>query len=193
MQKHHVVDGVAEDLGFVRRALARSEWNSGAPSAVFLVCSVIVLIGFPLNDFLPKYALTYWSIAAPLAFVVSAVIGRRHWRQKGQVDARSGVRHLAHWGVMLAVMGLCFQLPATGAISWRALGPLVLLLSAMGYLLAGVHLDRRFFLPGALMALGIGVMPICGGFEWTVTWVLVALALKVSARVGGKAGAVEKS
>lgn len=185
--------GFVEDLQYVRRALARSG-GGNSPPGVFLIWAGIVLVGFPLPDFFPEVALSYWLVAGPVGFVLTAWMGRRHGLRLGQEDARRGVLHLVHWVVMLFIVSVGVSLAVSGAISWASLGPLVLLVAAFGFLTAGVHLDRQFLWPGAMMALGVFFVPLWDGFGWSLAGILLAGGFSMAAFCrGGRSGAIEAS
>jgi hypothetical protein len=51
---------------------------------------------------------------------------------------------MLHWGGLLGAIALAILLPARGLVPAAAVGPVILLLLALAYFLAGVHLDPAF-------------------------------------------------
>ena len=89
-----------------------------------------------------------------------------------------------HPGVFALMAGLSLLLPQTGSLEWQAIAPLMLLLVAFAYLLAGVHLDPSFAAPGAIFALGYCLLIFRVAFAWTIVGVLAALAFVLMAEMG---------
>lgn len=176
---------VEHDLGFVREIVQSSE-IAGAPATIYLVWAAIVLVGFPLPDYAPRHVGIFWMIAGPVGWLLSAVLARRHARRRGQYDARVSLGHALHWGVMLVAIALCALLPTTGALTWEGLGPMVLLIVALAYILASIHLDRLLLWPGLMMAAGYAVLLFQQTYTWTIVGILVAAGLVVSAFAGGR-------
>ena len=178
------------DLGYVRSVVTRAETRP-APTAIYLLWAAIVVVGFPLADFAPRHTGTFWMIAGPVGWVISIIVGARAARARGEYDTRLGLRHMAHWGVMLLAVFMAVLLPARGVTSWEVMGPLALLIVATGYVMAGVHLDRLLLWPGLMMAVGFVVLLFGVGYTWTVVGVLVAGGLVVSSLAGGRQRATE--
>ncbi len=176
---------MTDDLQFVRGVVERAE-RTAVPAAVFWIWAALVLVGFPLPDFVSgTIVFRYWIIAGPAGFVVCAFLAQRHARVVGQEDARAGRMHLMHWGIVLGVAALAVALPARGLMEWRALGPLTLLIVALGYVTAGVDVDRRYLWPGGAMLVGYGLLLLPVAFAWTIIGVLVASGLALSAWITG--------
>ena len=70
---------------------------------------------------------------------------------------------MLHWGGMLAATFLTVLMPINGLLPPDALGPAILLILALGYFEAGVHLDRPFLWVGLLMACGYVFVLFVGG------------------------------
>jgi hypothetical protein len=168
---------VTRDLHFVR-AVVQGAGRPGAPPATYVILAFLILIGFPLPNFVSQPAvLGYWAIAGPLGFLAAALVSARHGHRMGQHDTQAGRQHALHWAIMFIVAGLLLFLPVCGLLEWTALPPLVLLIVSLTYLLAAVHMDRRFVWPGALFALGYGLLLAGVPFAWTILGALTALAL----------------
>jgi hypothetical protein len=131
-------------------------------------------------DFYETWVPVYWSIAGPAGFVASAVLGWRHARRRGQVTAAVGRRYMLHWGGMLAATFLTVLMPINRLLPPDALGPAILLILALGYFEAGVHLDRPFLWVGLLMACGYVFVLFVGAYAWTIVGLVVAIALSTA-------------
>jgi hypothetical protein len=172
-------DQVNNDLRFVRAVVEGSD-RDDSPAVIFFLWAVVGLVGFALVDFQPTWVPAYWSIAAPAGFLVSAVLGWRHARRSGQVTPAVGRRYLLHWGGMLAATFLAVLMPIGGLLAPEALGPAILLILALAYFEAGVHLDRAFLWVGLLMGAGYVFVVFVTGYAWTVVGLVVALGLSIA-------------
>jgi hypothetical protein len=169
-------DQARSDLRFVR-AVVEGDDRDSSPAAIFFLWAVVVLVGFALVDFYETWVAAYWSIAAPAGFLASAVLGWRHGRRTGQVTAAVGQRYLLHWGGMLVAIFLAVLMPVAGVLPPGALGPAILLILALGYFEAGVHLDRAFLWVGLLMGGGYVFVVFVAAYAWTVVGLVVAIGL----------------
>jgi hypothetical protein len=177
------------DVNFVREVIARSE-DHRSPGTVLLLWAALILVGFPLVDFAPRYSGLFWMIAGPVGGVVSFVLGRRESLRSGLIR-KSGFRYTVHW---LALMGailllLLSQLSRHGAFSDASLGQIILLIVALTYVLAGVHLDRPLLWAGLLMAVGYVVLLFVATYTWTIIGVVVSIGMVLSAVFGGRKSA----
>lgn len=170
---------VEGDLRFVRVALAASD-RKPLPGSLYYFWAVAVLIGFTLVDLRPQLVGPFWTAAGPLGFIVSAVLGSRHARSRGQVSAADGRRHLLHWGGMMAAIALAVASPALGVFPWESLNAVILLIVALGYFTAGVHGDRAFLWVGVLMAGGYLLVTLVSAYAWTMVGVALAIALTIA-------------
>jgi len=175
------------DLHFVRDALAASD-RKLLPASLYFVWAGAVLIGFTLVDFRPQLVGPFWTVAGPLGFIVSAVLGARHARSRGQVSAAEGRRHLLHWGGMMAAIALAVASPALGVLPWQSVNSVILLIIALGYFTAGVHGDRRFLWVGVLMAGGYVLVALVSGYAWTIVGVTLTVALTAAGLLGEAPG-----
>jgi len=174
---------MSRDLQYVR-GLVDPAARPHLPRAVMLVLAAMVLIGFPLPDFVGgDFVLRYWLVAGSVGFIACAALSARAMRRSGQEDLRSARRYFAHWALLLVAGGLALLLPQTGTIDWSALAPMVLLLVAFAYLTAGVHLDVNLAGPGIAFALGYCLLAYRVAYAWTITGVVAALALVLSAEL----------
>lgn len=173
-----------DDLGYVRDVVQRSE-RGGFPGAIAYLWAAIGLVGFSLIDFAPERVGLYWMIAAPAGFVLSAWLGWRQARIVGQESARDGRAHMLHWGGLLAAIFLLAPLILQGTLQGEAIAQVILLMVALVYFLAGVHLAPALRWAALAMAAGYVVTVAIDGLAWTALGVLFAVGLIVSARVAG--------
>jgi hypothetical protein len=166
------------DLHFVR-AVVESADVAARPAMIYFMWAVIGLCGFALVDFRQTWVPSYWSIAGPAGFLASAYLGWRHARRTGQVAASAG-RQLLHWGGMLAAIFLAVLMPINGLLQWNGLGPAILLILALGYFQAGVHLDRSLLWIGLLMGAGYLFVMVVSAYAWTVVGLVLAAALTIA-------------
>jgi hypothetical protein len=169
-------DDLGKDLDYVRRAIDRQK-RGGSPASIYYLWAVVVLVGFVLVDFAPWRVPRYWAVAAPAGFVLSFVLGWRSARNAGVRDSGEGRRWMLHWLAMLVGSGFLAIPVFLGAMSWPLFGALAILLSAVSYFHAGVHLDRRMLVIGLLLAGGYVAVLTLPGMVWTVVGVVIALAL----------------
>jgi hypothetical protein len=173
------------DLGYVRDVVGRSG-KSPSPAAIYLFWAPVILVGFALVDFAPRYVGLYWMIAGPVGAVVSAILGWRHSVKCGQLSRETGTRHALHWCGMLAVIFLAALLGITGGVTWDMASKIILLIVGFGYFLAGVHLDQPIMWIGLLLFAGYIALFFVTAYGWTIVGVIVAAAMTAAALMGGR-------
>ena len=171
------------DLGFVREAIQRSS-SPFSPPSIYYMWAAITLVGFTLADFAPERIGLYWLVAVPAGMIASMTLGIRHGRRVGQINRRAGARMGLHWMGFSATMLLASMMVPLGMLSGRTLGSIALLLTALAYYLAAIHMDRRLIWVAMLLALGYVVVLFVSSFAWTIVGVVVAVALVVTASSG---------
>src|SRR5436190_4879920 len=176
------------DLGYVREVVRKSE-HDRSPAVVYLLWAAITLAGFALVDFAPKRVGFFWLVAGPMGGLISAWLGRRQSVRRGQVRREEGIRWGLHWGGMMAAILLAVPLAVTGVIQARGFGNVILLVVALTYFLAGVHLERPLAWIGALIAVGYIALFFIPAYGWTFVGVLVAAALAATPMIGGRESA----
>ena len=159
------------DLGFVRAAVERGELGR-SPASLYFLWAVVCLCGFVLVDVRQTWVNAYWAIAAPAGFLASAVLGYRYARHNGGSSSTIGIRQFFHWAAVLSAVCLARLLPMDGAA--------ILLVLALGYFLAGVHLDRAMLWVGILMGVGYVLVLLTLAYAWTLVGVGLALALALA-------------
>ncbi len=173
-----------DDIAYVRAAAEQSQ--TVHVRAHGFLWAAILLGGFALVDFVedPRWIGRYWLVAAPVGFVLSAWLGIRADHGAGQFDRTTGMRWMFHWLAFMATGLLGGALVARGELTPAGFGSLWVLLTALTYFQAGVHLDRRLMPIGGLLAggyLATLFMPLYG---WTLAGVLAAAALVAHALLG---------
>jgi hypothetical protein len=168
------------DLRFVRGALDASTRPAASPSAIYFLWAVLVLIGFALVDFRTDLVSEYWAVAAPVGFLASAYLGWRHALRSGQSSASDGQRHMLHWGAVLIAIALAVVLRARGAMPSDTLQAVILLVLALGYFTAGLHLDRHLLWVGLLMGAGFLMVLLVSLYAWTLVGITLAMSLTLA-------------
>lgn len=176
---------ISDDLGYVRAVVDRAE-RADFPRALAYLWAAIGLAGFSLIDFAPERVMLYWTIAAPLGFLLSFLIGWRQGRSAGQESARTGRVHLLHWGALLVAIFLLYPLIATGALRDATIAQVIILMVALGYFLAGVHIVPALKWAGLAMGAGYVATLTLDRFTWTALGVLFAIGLIAAAHMGGR-------
>ncbi len=173
---------VRDDLSYVRSALQRADATAGDPASIYFVWAAITFYGFAIIDFAPKSTGLYWLVAAPLGGGLSAFLGYRSSRTSGQSSKREGWALAMHWGGLLVAVLLIVPLATTEVIAPADFPRLVLLIVALSYFTAGVHLDRRL-IPVSLALAACYLLTVFVRelpYLWTVTAAVVAASLAVA-------------
>jgi hypothetical protein len=177
---------VQEDLGYVREVVGRSE-RDDTPRAIWYLWAGIGAIGFALIDVRPERVGLFWSVAAPLGFLASVWLGWRHGRALGQESRREGRAHMLHWGGMGGAILLLVFFAARGHLAGEEIAQAILLVVALGYFLAGVHMARPLVWVGLLLGASFLAVEFLDGYVWSAVGAVMALALVVTAHVQGQA------
>ena len=179
-----------QDLGYVREVVRRSE-RRAMPRAILRLWAAISLPGFAILDVAPELAGLYWLVAGVAGFLLSAWLGARGGRALGQESSETGRRHMLHW----AGMGVAIFLLSFGAEGWGSTAQdsahAILLMVALGYWLAGVHLVPALKWMGVVAAAAYVALALLDGFAypWTAAGIAIAAGLLVASFAGGTAGA----
>ena len=173
-----------ESLDYVRDVVQRSQ-GASHPASIYYLWALVCLVGFPLSDLAPRAVGTYWMIAAPVGFVLSAILGWRHALRVGQVSQREGIFTAYHWLATLVVAGMASLLVIQGLVGGETLGMIILLVLTMSYFSAGLYQARPLLYAAALLGLSFLAVVFIEQWAWTVAGVAVALGLFLSGRVGG--------
>ena len=180
------VGKLREDLAYVRDAAHRSDTDTVPCRSIYFLWAVIGLCGFTLRDFIsdPLWINVYWFTAAPIGMALSYWLGKRESIQLGQADRRAGIRSMFHWVAFMVAGMLGMLLVGSGHLSGPGVGSLWVLLLALSYFLAGLHVDRRLIPVGILIGVGYVVTLYVPDYGWTALGILFAGALTVQATLG---------
>jgi len=169
---------IREDLSYVRSTLDRAG-EADNPAIIYFLWAAISFLGIAIIDYVPAWTGLYWMIMGPLGGILSGVLGARVSRALGQDSRREGWRQGLHWGGMMVAILLLIPLITTQAVSVDELPRIILLLVALSYFLAGVHVDRRLLWVGAVVG-GCYLFTVYQrGFPrlWTITAAVLAASL----------------
>lgn len=170
-------DHIKTDLDYIANAVRRQDPALGVP-AIYFLWALIVLLGFALPDFAPRWAGPFWFVTGVGGGLLSWWLGYRDGLKSGINDIALGRRHGYHW----LIAGVGFVLVALPAIAGRVeiqmVVPNFLLIAGLVYALAGVHLERPQLPSGLLMLAAYVVLVVFNPpYTWTVTGMVIALAL----------------
>jgi len=171
-----------DDINYVRSVLERAEGGAGNPATIYFLWAAITFFGFAIIDVAPKRTGYYWMIAGPLGGVLSALLGHRAGRATGQSSKREGRIHAMHWSGLMAAVLLLMPLAITHVIAFQDFPRLVLLIVALSYYTAGVHVDRRL-IPVSFVLAGCYLLTVFARtlpHLWTVTASILATSLAVA-------------
>ena len=177
-----------EDIAYVRAAAEQSA--SVHIPAIYLIWAVLCLCGFTLVDLVgpaSRWIGIYWMIGGPVGGGLSWWLAKRASREVGQADRREGKRWVFHFLGFACTGLLVFGLVATGQLTWPGLSSTWILLLALTYFLAGLHLERRMLPIGLLLGVGYLITLALPSYGFTVAGVLAATALAVQAFLGTRA------
>ena len=178
-----------DDLSYIKDAVERVE-GVHVP-AVYLMWAAICLMGFSMPDFIYNEWVDwsyssigwYWMVMGPAGSFTSWWLSSRANIRAGQVNRRAGLR----WAAFGATGMLGVALALSGHISWEGFGTLWVLLLALSYTLAGVHLERSLLPIGVMLGVGYLIILFLPSYGWTSAGVLIALALTAQAFIGARA------
>jgi hypothetical protein len=183
-----------DDLHYVRAVVDRAE-RVDNPASTYFVWAAITFVGYAIIDFEPEATGRYWMVAGPLGGVLTGALGALNARRAGQVSHRGLRAEALHWIGLYAAILLLVPLEAAQRIAAMDLPRLILLLVALTYWTAGVHLDRRLLPVGGMMAAlyALTVFAPALPYLWTITASglaasLVAAGLLAASRARRTAG-----
>lgn len=171
------VNKLQSDLDYISSAL-REDATAGGIPALYFLWGTLIAIGFSLPDFAPQLVGLYWLVAGFGGGLFSWWLGARQSRRHGVNNPKLARRYGLHWSLMGAAFLLCFIPLLLGRVSPEMGGANFLLVTGIGYGLAGVHLERPLLWCGILMLAAYGVMiALMPPYTWTITGSTVGLAL----------------
>jgi hypothetical protein len=172
------LDRLQEDLGFVRSSVAKAGSHRSGP-AVYFLWSALTLAGFVMVDVRPAWVGAYWMIAGPLGGILSAYLGGRHGARIGQINRDINKRYGWHWGAFVAVI-LLMSLMIGRGLSLQAFSSIILLMLALSYFLAGIHIDPPLRWTGLIAAAGYVAVLTGASYAWSMAGLALAVTFVLS-------------
>ena len=177
-----------EDLAYVRAAAEQS--TTVHVPAIYLLWAALSLCGFALIDVMgPESAWIgfYWLIATPAGLGTTWWLAGRAGCRAGLYDRDTDNRWKLHFLGFLAAGLLGYGAIAAGQLTWSGFGSLWILLLALTYFLAGLHLNSRLLPIGLLLGVGYLVSLFMPEYGFTTVGVAFAGALTTQAFLGARA------
>ncbi|MYE12495.1 MAG: hypothetical protein F4X99_12730 [Gammaproteobacteria bacterium] len=179
---------IGDDIAYVRAAAERSQ-PPHVP-AIYLIWAAVAVSGFALVDLVgPGSSLLgiYWTIAGPVGCALTWWLAARAGSHVGQADRRTGKRWAGHFLGFFAVGVLGMGLVASGQLDWSGVSSLWILILALTYFLAGLHLERRLMPVGIVLAVGYVFTLYLPEYGFTTAGVMVGMAFVAQAWLGSRA------
>lgn len=174
-----------DDLAYVRTAAEQST-NVHVP-AIYLLWAAICLCGFSLVDIVgPQSALIgyFWLVATPVGFGTTIWLAWQARHRAGVVDRRQSSSWALHFLGFVAAGLLGIAAVATGQLTWAGFSSHWILLAALTYFLAGLHLERRLLPVSLLLGVGYLISLFMPGYGFITAGILAAIALVTMAFLG---------
>lgn len=172
-----------EDVAFVREAVEKRDRMQYNSIAIALLWAIILATGYSLNDFHPEISHLFWPIASFIGFLISFWIANRAMRARG--IARRGVRakYGWHWGSLFVVIPITVFIALRHGLAMEpsVMNQFITLIVGVTCYLAGLHLDRRFLLPGIVHIVGAPAVDFLAPYPWTIVGLAIAASLIISA------------
>ncbi len=170
-------DSIKQDLQYVANVVRHRDRSPGVP-AIYFLWSALILVGFSLPDLAPQYAAPFWLVASIGGGLLSGYLGYRDSQKSGMRDVELGRRHGYHW----LVGGVAFVGVALPALVGRAdmahVAYNFMLIAALLYTLAGVHLERPLLWSGVVMFIAYAVLVVSNPpHAWTYAGIATAISL----------------
>ncbi len=171
------IQQMQQDVAFVRNAVEDRQRTQGYPLFINASWGIVNLVGFALCDFYPTVLWLYWPIACPATCIAGEIYCRINKDKIGEWNSLHDRRSGWHWGGMGIAIGLMWMLAGMGEVPPQTLGGPLLIMIGLAYYLGGVHLDKAYIAPGIIMIMGATVLPFTGRYTFTITGVLMCMAL----------------
>ena len=170
-------DSIKQDLQYVANVVRHRDRSPGVP-AIYFLWAALVLVGFSLPDLAPQYAAKFWLVASIGGGLLSWYLGYRDSQKSGMRDVELGRRHGYHW----LAGGVAFVGVALPALVGRAdmahVAYNFMLIAALLYTLAGVHLERPLLWSGVVMFIAYAVLVVSNPpHAWTYAGIATAISL----------------
>ncbi len=176
---------IESDIGYVKDLVTKSG-SSTSPASIYILWAAILIVGFSLIDFAPRWVGLFWMIAGPAGGMLSGFLGYKAGANKGQMNREIGIKHALHWSGMMVIVFLAILLGLKGLVHGVVNSQVILLVVALGWWTAGVHFDRIFLWLGGIMVLGFLGTLFMDKYAWTTMGALLGIVLIVTAIRQGK-------
>jgi hypothetical protein len=114
---------------------------------------VLSFIGMIITDFIPEFALTYWSIMIPVFALLCLWMSWIDYHDKRKFEGITLWHELLHWIATLVAVYMVAVFVRAGFMSNVIAGLFVLMLLALSIFIAGIYIDFTFILIGILLGL----------------------------------------
>lgn len=170
-------DSIKQDLQYVANVVRHRDRSPGVP-AIYFLWAFIVLVGFSMPDIAPRYASIFWLVAGTVGGLLSWYLGHRDALKNGVIDSELGRRHGFHW-LAGGVAFLAVALPVmVGRADMVHTANSFMLVAALLYTLAGIHLERPLLWSGGVMFVAYAVLVVYNPpHAWTFAGIATAISL----------------
>lgn len=116
-----------------------------------VVLLVLSFVGIIVTDFIPGWALTYWSIMLPIFALICLWLSWVDYHDKRKFNGITLWHEFLHWAATLVAVYMIAVFVHSGLVSNITAGLFVLMLLALSTFIAGIYIDTTFMLIGALL------------------------------------------
>ena len=170
-----------EDVAFVREAVEKRDRRQYNSIAIAVLWAIILTAGYIINDFRPEVSRLFWPIAASIGFLISIWIGVRAKRVEGIAKRSDEAKHVLHWiSLFFTTTAIAFIALRHGLDGW-VMGQFMTLIVGVTWYLGGLHLDRRFLLPGVVSIVSAPAVDYLAPYPWTMAGLAIVASLIISA------------
>lgn len=172
-----------EDVAFVREAVEKRDRMQYDSIAIALLWAIILAAGYMINDFRPEIGHLYWPITTFIGFLISFWIAKRAMRARGITRRGGWTKYGWHWGSLFVVIPITVSIALRHGLALEpsAMNQFITLIAGVTCYLAGLHLDRRFLLPGIVHIVGAPAVDYLAPYPWTMVGLAIAASLIISA------------
>ena len=172
-----------EDVAFVREAVEKRDRRQYKSIAIVVLWAIILTAGYIVNDFRPEVGHLFWPIATFIGFLISFWIAKRAMRARGIVRRGVWTKYGWHWGSLFVVIPITVSIALRHGLALEpsAMNQFITLIAGVTCYLAGLHLDRRFLLPGIVHIVGAPAVDYLAPYPWTMAGLAIAASLIISA------------
>lgn len=129
------------DLEYVSNTLKKAEASRSGYPTTYCLWGVITFFGFAVWEFYVEYTGIYWAIFGSIGGLLSWWLSERDEKRQGQQDKELGLKYMWHFIILTTFI-------------WAAVFTqqylTILLILSMGYITAGLYLDRTMFIVGGI-------------------------------------------